>query len=88
MGLLNIEQVISAVEAHLGKSLDDTGRGCVQNAVEGYNGGKGDYQEIKASLREGVVGLLSLGDNDLVALVDATEMICDEFLRKAIPESN
>lgn len=88
MGLLKLQEVQSRVAEKLGKPLDDMARGCIENAVDGYNGDRADLKEIKQSLRHAVQGLLDLGDTSLLAVVDATEEVCDAMLRDAIAELN
>jgi|ETNmetMinimDraft_26_1059896.scaffolds.fasta_scaffold388305_1 hypothetical protein len=88
MKFLQLETVLAEVESRLGNPLDETGRGCVENAVDGYNGGGSGLREIKQSLREGAEGLLALGDNSLLSVLDLTEEVCDRMLRSGIVESN
>lgn len=88
MKIISMQQVVSQVEDELGRSLDDDELGYVTNVIEGYNGDLRDYTEIKASIREGILGLLMIGEYSLLEVIDAIQLVCDKLLRKGIVESN
>jgi hypothetical protein len=88
MEFLQLEAVVSGVEYTYGRELNEMELACVNNAVDGYNRGKAGIVEIKQSMHEGVRGLLTIGTEELLKILDITEEVCDSQLRKGISESN
>lgn len=88
MNFLHLKTIVQEVESALGTSLDETGKSCVENAVEGYNSNLAGWAETKQSMREGAQALLMMGDNSLLRILDITEAVCDAKLRQGIIEAN